>query len=121
MDENNYGGNNFYNSSDNGGNESPGMAIASMVCGILSLLCCYTGWFGLILSAVALVLGIVSIKNNYGGREMAIAGIVTGGCGIVLSLVMLIFAAVASGLSNSFVKDSLEFYNFDFDGFGDIL
>ncbi len=125
MDENNYGdnygGNNFYDSSENKGNGSSGMAIASMVCGILSILCCCMGWFGLLLSAVALVLGIISIKNNYSGREMAIAGIVTGGCGIVLSLVMLIFAAVASGLSNTFVRDSLQLYNFDLDGLEEIL
>ncbi|MCR4657218.1 MAG: DUF4190 domain-containing protein, partial [Lachnospiraceae bacterium] len=125
MDENNYGdnygGNNFYDSSEGGQNGGSGMAIASMVCGILSLICCCGGWLGLLLAAVALVLGIISLKNNYGGREMAIAGIVTGGCGIVLSLVILIFAALASGLSNTFVEDSLQFYNFDFDGLNEIL
>ena len=109
-----YGGGNFYDSSDkDNGNGNTGMSIASLVCGILSILCCCTGWFGLILASVALVLGIISVKNNYSGRELAIAGIITGGCGIVLALVMLIFAALASGLSSTFIKDSLELYDLD--------
>ncbi|MCR5789082.1 MAG: DUF4190 domain-containing protein [Lachnospiraceae bacterium] len=105
-------GSSFYTSGDTAeGNGSAGISIASMVCGILSILCCCTGWFGLILSAIALVMGIVSVKNNYSGREMAIAGIITGGCGIALCFVMLIFAAIVNGLSNSVIRDTLQIYD----------
>lgn len=105
-------GSSFYNSGDTAeGNGSAGISIASMVCGILSILCCCTGWFGLILSAIALVMGIISVKNNYSGREMAIAGIITGGCGIALCFVMLIFAAIVNGLSNSVIRDTLQIYD----------
>ena len=124
-DSNIYGnsnGANFYNSGrQDQGNGSKGMAIASMVCGILSVLCCCLGWFGLALGVIAIVFGVLSLRNNYDGREMAIAGIATGGCGVVLCLVILIFATIAGGLTNSFMKDSLQFYNFNLDDLNDIL
>ncbi len=111
---NGYGGGNFYNSSQNEeGNGNRGISIACLVCGILSLICCCGGWLGLILAAAAIVLGIISIKNNYDGRELAIAGLITGGCGMVLAIVMLIFAAIAAGLSPDFLRDGMEYYNLD--------
>ena len=111
---NGYGGGNFYDSSKNEeGNGNKGISIASLVCGILSLICCCGGWLGLILAAAAIVLGVISIKNNYDGRELAIAGLITGGCGLLLAIVMLIFAAIAAGLSSDFLRDGMEYYNLD--------
>jgi hypothetical protein len=72
-----------------------GMAIASMVCGILSITC--TGFLGIVLGPIALGLGLTGRKAIAGsngwkkGDGMAIAGIVTGVIGIVLSIVYLIF------------------------------
>lgn len=72
-----------------------GMAIAAMVCGILSIPC--TGFVGIILGPTALGLGLSarrSIGNANGwkrGEGMAIAGIVLGVVGIILSIVYLIF------------------------------
>lgn len=60
-----------------------GISIASMVCGILSLLCCCISGFVFVLSIAAIVLGIISIKNTYEGKAMAIAGIVTGTISII--------------------------------------
>ncbi len=62
-----------------------GLAIGSLVCGILSFLCCsvFTG-------IPAIVLGIMAInkeKNDplrYGGKGMAIGGIVLGSLSIVI-------------------------------------
>jgi len=71
------------------------MAIAAMVCGILSIPC--TGFVGIILGPTALGLGLSarrSIGNANGwkrGEGMAIAGIVLGVVGIILSIVYLIF------------------------------
>ncbi len=72
-----------------------GMAIASMVCGILSITC--TGFLGIVLGPIALGLGLTGRKAIAGsngwkkGDGMAIAGIVTGVIGIILSIVYLIF------------------------------
>lgn len=72
-----------------------GMAIAAMVCGILSIPC--TGFLGIILGPTALGLGVSArrtIARSNGWRKgegMAIAGIVLGAIGIILSIVYLIF------------------------------
>lgn len=67
-----------------------GIAIASLVCGILSILCCCLTCFSVVLSIAAIVLGIITLVNKYDGKGMAIAGIATGGVGILLVAIFLI-------------------------------
>lgn len=64
-----------------------GIAIASMILGILSIVfsCCYG--IGLILAIIGLILGGVALKQQRPGRGMAIAGVVTS----ILGLLPLIF------------------------------
>ena len=70
-----------------------GLAIASLVCGVLSFLCCsvFTG-------IPAIVLGIMAMtkeKNDparYGGKGMAIGGIVLGAISILILIVYLLLA-----------------------------
>jgi Domain of unknown function (DUF4190) len=74
------------------------LAGASLVCGILSItlgLCCY---FGILTAPIGLVMGIVAlvqIKNDptkFGGKGMAIAGIVTSaGYFAVLAVIVLLY------------------------------
>ena len=66
-----------------------GVAIASVVCGILSLLCCCLTWFSFLLAAAAIALGIITIVKKYDGKGMAIAGIVTGGIGLLIFIISL--------------------------------
>lgn len=85
-----------------GGIPTEGLAIASLVCGILAIISCYVwGLFGI----PAVICGHMSIKkiNNsptpIQGKGMAIAGLVTGYIGIVfqlLAIVGLIFALASS-------------------------
>lgn len=68
---------------------TPGKAIASLVCGIISLII-----GGIILGIVAIVLGSLArkeIAENPGltGSGMALAGIITGSIGFVLAVVFL--------------------------------
>ncbi len=81
-----------------GTNGNIGFAIGSMVCGILSLLCCCSGFLGLVLSIGAIVLGVIAMKNNYDGKGMAIAGLITGGIAALFAILMLIIG----GLSDTF-------------------
>lgn len=75
-----------------------GMAIASMVCGIISLMLCY---FSGIVALPAVICGHVAMKqiNNslvpMGGRGMAIAGLVTGYIGLAMQLAWIGFIAFA--------------------------
>jgi len=68
-----------------------GLAIASLVCGVLSFLCCsvFTG-------IPAIVLGIMAMMkeksdpSRYAGKGMAIGGIVLGAVSILIMIVYLI-------------------------------
>ncbi|MFN0279590.1 MAG: DUF4190 domain-containing protein [Pyrinomonadaceae bacterium] len=68
----------------------------AMILGILSIAmaCCYGGlWLGL----PAAVLGFIGVKNadsddeRYGGRGMALAGIVMGGITCIISIIHILF------------------------------
>lgn len=85
-----------------------GLAIASLVCGILTLVlgfCC--GFIGLIPGIAALVTGYLGLKKadelGGSGKGMAIAGMVLGGIGFVISLLfaLVIGAAMMSGSGTS--------------------
>ncbi len=71
--------------------QSNGMAVGSLICGILGILlsCCL--WYIAIPLAIAgLVLGILVIKNKKGGKNLAIVGIVLS----AISIIIGIFAAI---------------------------
>jgi hypothetical protein len=72
----------------------PGKAVASLVCGIISLFI-----LGPILGVVAIVLGVMARKEiegdpNLEGAGLALAGIITGAIGAVLAIVL-----IASGVT----------------------
>lgn len=85
-----------------------GFAIASLVLGIASITC--SGLLGIVLAPLAVVFGVRSrrvIARSGGWRKgdgMAVAGIVLGAIGIVISIIYLIFI-----LRNpSFMQDLLD-------------
>ncbi|HSS19122.1 MAG TPA: DUF4190 domain-containing protein [Pyrinomonadaceae bacterium] len=72
------------------------LAVASLILGLVSVtlgLCCY---FGILTAPVGLVMGIVAIVQNknepqkYGGKGMAIAGIVTSALYFVVLVVIVL-------------------------------
>lgn len=71
---------------------SIGFSIASMICGIISILCCFLAWFSLVLAIAAIILGVIALKYKYDGKGMAIAGIITGGIGIFIWLIVALAA-----------------------------
>lgn len=88
-----------------------GFAIASLVLGILSILCCCFGMWSWLLAIPGVVLGIVALVKKYAGKGCAIAGIICAALAIVLSLVMTIWS-VAAGSS---ILESLEDYGYSTD------
>lgn len=81
-----------------------GMAIASMVCGICSLVFIWVPFMNIILAIIAVAIGHVQLSNikklpeEYDGRGMAIAGLATGYVTIgftVLGLIMLLAGGAA--------------------------
>jgi hypothetical protein len=74
--------------------KTSGLAIASLVCGIVSLLC------GLFLGIPAVICGHMALKRikagrSSGGNGMAIAGLVMGYIMTVVSVVLIIIRGVA--------------------------
>jgi hypothetical protein len=69
------------------------MAVTALVLGIVALVLCWSGVGGLLFGLLAVPFGIVALRRagrgQAGGRGRAIAGLVTGGFGIVLGAVFL--------------------------------
>jgi len=73
------------------------LAIASLVTGILSIICCFAfGGLGIVLGGLGLGLGFFAKKQiaesggTMKGDPLALAGMITGGIGAVLGLIGLI-------------------------------
>ncbi len=76
-----------------------GLAIASLVLGILSL-CASLAWFcGGPISVVGIVLGVLGMKSS--GRKMAIAGVILSAVGLLLMIVFIIIGAVSGPFINN--------------------
>jgi len=82
-----------------------GLAIASMVCGIVSLCLFCIGYISLPGAIVGLVLGLVSLKKKAGGREMAIAGVVTSIIALALYLLLVIGVWGCMGCTTGIVNE----------------
>lgn len=75
-----------------------GLAVAALVVGIVAVV---TGWipfWGLLVGATAVTLGILGLKKAH-GKGMAIAGIITGGIGALWGLLVAVFFTLAIVMS----------------------
>jgi len=74
------------------GGQDQTLAIVSLVCGILGILCC-----GLLTGIPAIITGYMaknnadSNPNQYGGRGLAVAGMIMGGISILFSILGIIY------------------------------
>ncbi len=81
-----------------------GFAIASMICGIVALLCCCSGFGDFALAIAAVVLGIITLVKGFDGRDMALTGVITGAVGLILALIMGILS-VSAGCLTEMMED----------------
>ena len=94
----NYGYNGYNNMPPQPGPGS-GFAITSLVCGILSILCCYCTLGVTVIPAImAIIFGIVAQKKGQ-SKGLSIAGIITGVIGLLLSLGMIIYIVFVGGIT----------------------
>ncbi|MBR4718904.1 MAG: DUF4190 domain-containing protein [Lachnospiraceae bacterium] len=98
-DTGSYSSSDIYDENQGG---KPGFAIASLVCGCLSIICCCLTCCAFPLPVAAIVLGVIAIVKDLDGRGLAIAGIATGGVGLILQLIFTIAAASEGELSEIF-------------------
>ncbi len=74
-----------------------GFAIGSLVCGCLSIFCCFLACLSAPISIAGIILGGVTLFKKYDGRGLAIAGIVTAGVGLVLQVVVTVVYSTGAG------------------------
>jgi len=106
-----------------------GLAIASLVCGILSLIMCCLG-IGLPLGALAILFAILTRHKGQSMNTMSISGIITGALGLFMGLAFTLYSLYLftdpyfqRGMYDSFesvygeeIANSLcEIYGFDLD------
>ena len=95
---NGYNNNPFANEDDylfrtvnpNGRRKTYGWSVASLVCGIISVICCSLGYGSIILGVLAIVFSVISRKNLGYFDSMAIAGLVLGIMGFILGIAIII-------------------------------
>lgn len=76
----------------------PGFAIASLCCGIASIVFCCLSFLGIICGACGIVFGVLSLKKEApNGKGMALAGLICGAVGAVLAISLWIVTCACSG------------------------
>lgn len=88
---------------------SKGMSVAAMVLGIVAIVgaCCCT-YVGIICGIIAVVLGIISKKQQREGAQMALAGIICGAVGFAIGLITLIINLVNIANGNNPLQNILD-------------
>jgi hypothetical protein len=91
-----------------------GMAIASLICGIVSVvLGCCVWYITLPVSIVGLVLGILVLNKKKDGRTMAIVGIVLCAFGILIGILGIIGTVAIINGGDSFMNDFYGDFNWE--------
>lgn len=83
-----------------------GLAVASMVCGILSIVGCCIWHMGIILAIVGLVLGIISQAKQKNG--FSLAGIITSAFGLAFGIIALIIVIASFGNLWDFINSMID-------------
>lgn len=87
-----YGQPPYNNQFNNKPEKKNGLGITSMILGIVGLVlgCCGCYYLSIPLGIASIILGIISMRKKETTRGFAIAGIITGSIGIVLTLIIVI-------------------------------
>lgn len=99
--------NNSYNmdyQEQNNGNK--GMAIASMVLGIIALVTCICYCTAIPLGIVSIILAIIVLVKKKSGKSFAITGIITSGIAIIISIVTLVVSAPMVDNINDLIENA---------------
>ena len=79
--------------------KTSGLAIASMVLGIISLCCSCFGWIGIICGVLAVIMSGIALAGHKAGKGMAVAGLV---CGIIALIPSIIVIATVGSIISAF-------------------
>lgn len=83
-----------------------GLAIAAVILGVLSLLCCWGYGFGIVPGLIAAIFGVIAVVTGEGRAR------VLGAIGLVLGVVGIVMAAVVLAYYISLINwDNVTWYN----------
>ncbi len=87
---------------------TPGMAIASLVMGILSILCC-SGLLSYVFGPLGIIFALITPKNEQGERHsFSRVGLICSIVGLVLSVVYFVFLVV--GIMTGYIEVDTNYY-----------
>ncbi len=84
---------NEYNVPQNN-NRPGGFEIASIACGIASLLCCCTGFFGIAFGALGIIFAVLTRRLGKPMSILSIVGLCISCAGFVMGLILTIYSCV---------------------------
>lgn len=87
--------------------QGKGMAIASVIVGIVSVALCLYWFISVPAGIVAVVLGVLARKRGV-GAGLALGGIITGAVGFVFGLVIAILSFAGGGFLDGFCDDNAD-------------
>lgn len=82
----------YYYAEQNKPKDGNGMAIASMICGIVSLVLSCIVFLSIPSSIAAIILSIICITKKKSGKAMAIAGLVCGVISIIFIIALIFYS-----------------------------
>lgn len=71
-----------------------GLAITALVLGIVALVFCWLPFLGIPVGIAAIIVGIIGMTRKGASKPMPLIGAILGGLGLVLSIIVIIVAAV---------------------------
>ncbi len=81
--------------------DKKGFCIASMVLGIIALVCFCVWYISIPCAILAIIFGVIGIKST--SKGMAVAGLVTGSIGLIVSIAIFLFLVIV-GMAVGFTE-----------------
>jgi hypothetical protein len=107
----------FHTLMKNGRPKTIGWSVASLVVGVISLVCCCLGWSGVVLGALAVVFAILSRRMLGYFDGLSIAGMVLGIFGFVLGAALIFITyAIPEEFWEEYYKQIQDMYGSEIDG-----
>ena len=85
---------------------SDALGVASMILGIVSLVCCCCGAFGAVLGGAAVLLACLSRAKLGRFSGVAVTGLICGIFAALIALVMIVFSGIL--MNDPEIKDAIE-------------
>lgn len=91
-----------------------GLAVVSIILGVLSMLCCFLYGFAIVPGLIAAIFGIICVIKGEGKvRIMGAVGLVLGVVGIAMAITVLIYYASLINWDNVTITNLEQFKNID--------